>query len=664
MRGADAHAAGAGRGADVSASAPPSGGSSASEPSLPSSRTSGVESEVAGWVEPEWAESPLCPEVRALIGLAPGPELAAALAVVPMVQVCPAGPRFHAGSALDAAVVFPEPPGSGQRAGASGDCDPCDAPAPSDPSGPSDPPAPSGPSGPSDPSGPDPSWGPVLGRGGRGFPVPGSVAGFPCCCQLLLAAAWEAQAAWTGVQAGRALLSAAGADPVAATPGGFAPARVLDRARDELSGVLRISPHSVSYRLRAARALEPQTTDGDADDSGSDAGAVGSGLRVSALGALVDEGLLFSSGLRAITSAASELPAGVRVAVHDGMAGRIRQRRAGGRASWPAWELRRIALALALSLTPPPGDDPDGDADGDARGRAFAQRRVTVSEDVDGMAWVSALIDAVDAHRIDNRLSAAAAAAHAGGAGRRSGCTRDRHRADVFVATLLARTPARPDDPADAHGGTDGGHDGCDGARGPEPSGGGPDPGRCPAVPAAAARPDIHVVIDAPTLVGLAHNPAHVPGLGPIPAPLGRALAAQGRWRLLLTDAAGLVTAVSSRTYAPSAAVARLVRAREATCRWPGCTRSSESCDLDHTIAFPDGDTVPANMGPLCRRHHNLKTHHGYVLTNLPPPDDRQREREPGNDDDSPPGPLSTAWRWTTPAGLTHTRHPQPPLDG
>ena len=98
-------------------------------------------SPVAGWVEPEWAESPLCAEVRGLIGLAPGPELAAALAEVPMVQACPAGPRFHAGSALDAAVVFPEPPGPGQPAGASSDSDPCDAPAPSDPSDPSEPPA-------------------------------------------------------------------------------------------------------------------------------------------------------------------------------------------------------------------------------------------------------------------------------------------------------------------------------------------------------------------------------------------------------------------------------------------------------------------------------------------------------------------------------------------
>ena len=186
-----------------------------------------------------------------------------------------------------------------------------------------------------------------------------------------------------------------------------------------------------------------------------------------------------------------------------------------------------------------------------------------------------------------------------------------------------------------------------------------PDPGRCPAVAAAAPRTSTSSSTPRPCS-GLAHNPAHVPGLGPIPAPLGRALAAQGRWRLLLTDAAGLVTAVSSRTYAPAPRWPASC-GPEATCRWPGCTRSSESCDLDHTIALPDGATIPANMGPLCRRHHNLKTHHGYVLTNLPHPT-TANENEPGTTTTARPD-RGAAWRWTTPAGLTHTRHPQPPLD-
>ena len=130
-------------------------------------------------------------------------------------------------------------------------------------------------------------------------------------------------------------------------------------------------------------------------------------------------------------------------------------------------------------------------------------------------------------------------------------------------------------------------------------------------------------------------TPPTSPASDPSP-PTSPALAAQGRWRLLLADAGGLVTAVSSRTYTPSAAVARLVRAREATCRWPGCTRSSESCDLDHTIAYPDGATTPANLGLLCRRHHNLKTHHGYVLTNLPHP--TTANENPGTTTTGPPG--------------------------
>ena len=248
---------------------------------------------------------------------------------------------------------------------------------------------------------------------------------------------------------------------------------------------------------------------------------------------------------------------------------------------------------------------------------------MTVSEDVDGMAWVSALIDAVDAHRIDNRLSAAAAAAaaaHADGTGRRAGCTRTSTAPDVFVATPGPHR-GQPTTPPTLTGGA------ADGRGRQTPDGGpgfpaaAPDPGRCPVGPVAvAARPDIHVVIDAATLLGLAQTPPTSqdsdPSRRPGPRP-GR----RGRWRLLLTDAAGgLVTAVSSRTYAPSAAVARLVRAREATCRWPGCTRHRRPATSTTPSPTPDGATTPANLGPLCRRHHNLKTHHGYILTNLPHP--------------------------------------------
>ena len=45
---------------------------------------------------------------------------------------------------------------------------------------------------------------------------------------------------------------------------------------------------------------------------------------------------------------------------------------------------------------------------------------------------------------------------------------------------------------------------------------------------------------------------------------------------------------------------------------FPWCTRPAEACDLDHVIPYSEGGpTASDNIGPLCRRHHRLKTHHG-----------------------------------------------------
>ena len=53
---------------------------------------------------------------------------------------------------------------------------------------------------------------------------------------------------------------------------------------------------------------------------------------------------------------------------------------------------------------------------------------------------------------------------------------------------------------------------------------------------------------------------------------------------------------------------------------FPWGTAPSSACDLDHTDPYvrppdgapPPGQTRPGNLGPLSRRHHNLKTHHGW----------------------------------------------------
>jgi hypothetical protein len=55
--------------------------------------------------------------------------------------------------------------------------------------------------------------------------------------------------------------------------------------------------------------------------------------------------------------------------------------------------------------------------------------------------------------------------------------------------------------------------------------------------------------------------------------------------------------------YRPSAALERFVRCRDLTCRFPGCDRPAEFCDVDHTVPYPLGPTHPSNLKCLCRKH-------------------------------------------------------------
>jgi hypothetical protein len=58
---------------------------------------------------------------------------------------------------------------------------------------------------------------------------------------------------------------------------------------------------------------------------------------------------------------------------------------------------------------------------------------------------------------------------------------------------------------------------------------------------------------------------------------------------------------------------------RDRTCVFPLCNVNARRCDLDHTQPWHDGGpTTPANLAPLCRRHHRLKTHGGWTYQRLP----------------------------------------------
>ncbi|WP_172827279.1 HNH endonuclease signature motif containing protein, partial [Mycobacterium asiaticum] len=66
--------------------------------------------------------------------------------------------------------------------------------------------------------------------------------------------------------------------------------------------------------------------------------------------------------------------------------------------------------------------------------------------------------------------------------------------------------------------------------------------------------------------------------------------------------------------YRPSKALADFVRARDLTCRFPGCDAAATRCDLDHTIPYAEGGpTHAANLKALCRNHHLIKTFWGWT---------------------------------------------------
>jgi hypothetical protein len=93
-----------------------------------------------------------------------------------------------------------------------------------------------------------------------------------------------------------------------------------------------------------------------------------------------------------------------------------------------------------------------------------------------------------------------------------------------------------------------------------------------------------------------------------IPAEVVAELARQARVRPLLD----FTTAGAEAAYRPSRGLAEFVRARDLTCRAPGCDRPATHCDIDHTIPWPAGPTHAGNLACLCRDHHLLKTFWGW----------------------------------------------------
>jgi Domain of unknown function (DUF222) len=130
--------------------------------------------------------------------------------------------------------------------------------------------------------------------------------------------------------------------------------------------------------------------------------------------------------------------------------------------------------------------------------------------------------------------------------------------------------------------------------------------------------------------------PAYVLGAGVLPAPLLAATLNRATIREVRHPGA----APAEPRYTPSRALGEFVRCRDLTCRFPGCDKPAQFCDVDHTVPYPLGPTHPSNLKCLCRFHHLLKTFWNGVRG--------WRDRQ------LPDGTVI----WTSPTGHTYTTYP------
>jgi hypothetical protein len=225
------------------------------------------------------------------------------------------------------------------------------------------------------------------------------------------------------------------------------------------------------------------------------------------------------------------------------------------------------------------------------RRRARANVDVSVSAEDDGLALLMARLPMIDAARVWAALDARA---------RRSAADCAATLGQLRVSALVDAV-CGPADGADAL----------------IPVGG--------LSPAAAVTATINVTIPLDSLLGLAEDPGSV-SLGyaaaePVSAESIRELLHQEETpatlrRLVMDTTTGHLIDRGRRTYAVDGSLRAFIALRDGVCRFPGCLRPASRCQMDHATAWQDGGASDRdNVGPLCTRHHQLKTHAHWDIT-------------------------------------------------
>jgi hypothetical protein len=156
-------------------------------------------------------------------------------------------------------------------------------------------------------------------------------------------------------------------------------------------------------------------------------------------------------------------------------------------------------------------------------------------------------------------------------------------------------------------------------------------------------RPQLDVSVPVLTLLGHSETPGTLDGVTPIDADTARRLAAVAPsfTRILTHPETGVVLSVGRKRYRPPPDLARYIRLRDGTCRFPGCNRRARHTQIDHTIQRQNGGpTQWDNLACLCEKHHHLKDETAWKVVQLD----------------------HGILQWTSPAGRIYTTEPETQL--
>jgi hypothetical protein len=130
------------------------------------------------------------------------------------------------------------------------------------------------------------------------------------------------------------------------------------------------------------------------------------------------------------------------------------------------------------------------------------------------------------------------------------------------------------------------------------------------------ARPIVNLTVPIQTVMGIADEPGVLSGGTVVPASVARMIAQEpgSTWHRMLTDEAGRMEELSTRSYQPTGPIWREVVAGWATCYRTGCDVESTRADLDHREPWPIGRTTPSNLWPGCRTDHRVKHAPGFTI--------------------------------------------------